>query len=54
MKTDVDVRFWPNVDGKGFLGHGRIALLENIEATGSISAAARATRMSYQAPRPAR
>lgn len=49
MKTDVDGRFWLNVEGKGFLGQGRIELLEQIEATGSISAAARAMGMSYKA-----
>jgi molybdate transport system regulatory protein len=49
MKTDVDGRFWLNVNGKEFLGQGRIALLEQIHATGSISAAARAMGMSYKA-----
>ncbi len=49
MKTEVDGRFWLNVEGKGFLGLGRIELLEQIEATGSISAAARAMGMSYKA-----
>lgn len=49
MKADVDGRFWLNVGGKGFLGLGRIDLLEQIEATGSIAAAARAMSMSYKA-----
>ncbi len=49
MKTHVDGRFWLNVEGKGFLGLGRIELLEQVEATGSISAAARAMGMSYKA-----
>jgi len=49
MKTDVDGRFWLNVNGKGFLGQGRIELLEQIHTTGSISAAARAMGMSYKA-----
>ena len=49
VKADVDGRFWLNVQGKGFLGLGRIELLEQIEVTGSISAAARAMGMSYKA-----
>jgi molybdate transport system regulatory protein len=49
MKPDVDGRFWLNVEGKGFLGLGRIELLEQIDASGSISAAARAMGMSYKA-----
>lgn len=49
MKTEVDGRFWLNVEGKGFLGQGRIELLEQIGAMGSISAAARAMGMSYKA-----
>ena len=49
MKTNVDGRFWLNIGGKGFLGLGRIELLEQIEATGSISAASRAMAMSYKA-----
>lgn len=49
MKADVDGRFWLNVEGKGFLGGGRIELLEQVAATGSISAAARAMGMSYKA-----
>jgi molybdate transport system regulatory protein len=49
VKTDVDGRFWLNVGGKGFLGQGRIELLERIEAVGSIAAAARAMGMSYKA-----
>jgi molybdate transport system regulatory protein len=49
VKADVDGRFWLNVEGKGFLGLGRIELLEQIEVTGSISAAARAMGMSYKA-----
>jgi molybdate transport system regulatory protein len=45
----VDGRFWLNVEGESFAGTGRIALLEGIEQTGSISAAARAMGMSYKA-----
>ncbi|AGA32655.1 DNA-binding domain of ModE / Molybdate-binding domain of ModE [Thioalkalivibrio nitratireducens DSM 14787] len=48
MRPDVDGRFWLNIEGKGFLGLGRIELLEQIGATGSISAAARKMGMSYK------
>lgn len=48
-QTDVDGRFWLNIDGRSFAGSGRITLLEQIQATGSISAAARAMSMSYKA-----
>ena len=34
-------------DGRGRVGHGKIALLEGIAQTGSIARAARALRMSY-------
>jgi molybdate transport system regulatory protein len=49
VKADVEGRFWLNVEGRGFLGLGRIELLERIEVTGSIAAAARAMGMSYKA-----
>ncbi|WP_422126344.1 TOBE domain-containing protein [Thioalkalivibrio sulfidiphilus] len=49
MKAHVDGRFWFNVSEKGFLGAGRIELLERIGQTGSISAAARSMGMSYKA-----
>ncbi len=42
-------RFWLSIDGHSFAGRGRISLLERIAETGSISAAARAMRMSYRA-----
>ncbi len=48
-QTDFDGRFWLNVAGRAFAGSGRITLLEQIHATGSISAAARAMGMSYKA-----
>lgn len=37
-----------DVDGRAALGHGKIRLLEEIAATGSISAAGRAMGMSYR------
>jgi len=49
MKPNVDGRFWLNVGDRGFLGLGRIALLEHIGVSGSISAAARVMGMSYKA-----
>lgn len=45
----VDGRLWLEKSGEAFLGHGRIALLKQIEQSGSISAAAREMGMSYKA-----
>ena len=45
----IDGRFWLTKDGKNFLGNGRIKLLQEIERTGSINAAAKAMKMSYKA-----
>lgn len=42
-------RIWLTRDGKNILGRGRVELLEHIQATGSISQAARAMKMSYKA-----
>ena len=44
----VDGRFWLTLDGKNFLGRGRIELLQRIRETGSISKAAKAMKMSYK------
>lgn len=49
MKPNVEGRFWLNFGARGFLGLGRIELLERIGALGSISAAARVMGMSYKA-----
>ena len=52
MKTaqlKADGRFWLTLDGKNFLGRGRIELLQRIRETGSISKAAKAMKMSYKA-----
>lgn len=49
LKSRVDGRLWIEKGGASFLGHGRIELLQQIAATGSISAAARAMGMSYKA-----
>lgn len=48
-KMAISGRFWLERGEQPFLGHGRIELLEQIAATGSISQAARAMGMSYKA-----
>ncbi|MDD5156933.1 TOBE domain-containing protein [Sulfurimonas sp.] len=45
----IDGRFWLTKDGQSFLGLGRIELLERIDKTGSILAAAKEMKMSYKA-----
>lgn len=45
----IDGRFWLTKDDQNFLGSGRIELLEQIQKTGSIHAAAKAMKMSYKA-----
>ena len=45
----ADGRFWLTLDGKSFLGRGRVELLQRIRETGSISKAAKAMKMSYKA-----
>jgi molybdate transport system regulatory protein len=45
----IDGRFWLTKEGQNFLGSGRIELLEQIERTGSMHAAAKAMKMSYKA-----
>lgn len=45
----IDGRFWLTKDDKNFLGSGRIELLERIDKTGSIHAAAKEMKMSYKA-----
>lgn len=45
----IDGRFWLTKEGQSFLGSGRIELLEKIDQTGSINAAAKAMKMSYKA-----
>jgi len=37
----ADGRFWLTLDGRNFLGRGRIELLQRIRETGSISRAPR-------------
>jgi molybdate transport system regulatory protein len=45
----IDGRFWLTKEGQSFLGAGRIELLERIDQTGSINAAAKEMKMSYKA-----
>lgn len=45
----IDGHLWFNRGEKGYLGGKRIELLEQIEATGSISQAAKAAKLSYKA-----
>ena len=45
----VDGQLWFNRGEKGYLGGKRIELLEQIEATGSISRAAKQIKLSYKA-----
>lgn len=42
-------RLWLDKDGKNFLGHGKVELLEKIKEHGSINKAAKAMKMSYKA-----
>ena len=49
LRLKADGRFWLTLDGRNFLGRGRIELLQRIRETGSISKAAKAMKMSYKA-----
>jgi len=46
---DVDGNIWIKKDNRGFIGHGRVELLQNIQIYGSISKAAKQMKMSYKA-----
>ena len=48
-RLKADGRFWLTLDGKNFLGRGRVELLQRIRETGSISKAAKTMKMSYKA-----
>lgn len=45
----ADGRFWLTLNGRNFIGRGRVELLQRIRETGSISSAAKAMKMSYKA-----
>lgn len=47
-KYTVQFRIWFFADEEKLLGKGRVELLERIEATGSITNAAKAMNMSYR------
>lgn len=49
VQLKADGRFWLTLDGRNFLGRGRVELLQRIRETGSISKAAKAMKMSYKA-----
>ena len=49
MQNNIDGRLWISKAEQNFLGKGRIELLEQIHRSGSISAAAKAMKMSYKA-----
>ncbi|WP_419771006.1 MAG: TOBE domain-containing protein [Candidatus Marinarcus sp.] len=46
---DVDGNIWIKKGDRGFVGRGRIELLQNIQIYGSISKAAKEMKMSYKA-----
>ena len=46
---DVDGNIWIKKDDRGFIGRGRVELLQNIQIHGSISKAAKQMKMSYKA-----
>ncbi len=46
---EVEGRIWVKENGKNFIGHGKVELLERIHKSGSISKAAKEMRMSYKA-----
>jgi len=48
MQMKIDGRIWLEDEGKAFVGHGRIELLERIRDSGSISEAAKSMKMSYK------
>ncbi|MDC7996643.1 winged helix-turn-helix domain-containing protein [Gilvibacter sediminis] len=48
MSLEIKSRIWIEKDGQTLLGHGRVQLLAAIEATGSLSAAAKSISLSYK------
>ncbi|CAM2856773.1 molybdenum-dependent transcriptional regulator [Helicobacter burdigaliensis] len=46
---EVEGRIWIKEQGKNFIGHGKVELLERISKSGSISKAAKEMKMSYKA-----
>ncbi|MFK2819279.1 LysR family transcriptional regulator [Flavobacteriaceae sp. LMIT009] len=48
MKYKIKSRIWIEADGNILLGEGRVALLQAIDETGSLSKAAKSLKMSYK------
>ena len=48
LEYQLDGRIWIAVNGEKVLGHGRVELLERIQASGSIRQAALQMKMSYK------
>lgn len=48
MEYKIKSRIWIEADGNVLLGEGRVKLLKAIEATGSLSKAAKSLGMSYK------
>ncbi len=46
---DIDGNIWIKKNNHGFIGHGRVELLKNIQIYGSISKASKTMKMSYKA-----
>ncbi|WP_299778596.1 LysR family transcriptional regulator [uncultured Formosa sp.] len=45
---EIKSRIWIEKDGKPFIGYGKIELLKKVESEHSITAAAKALKMSYK------
>ena len=45
---EIKSRIWIEKDGKPFLGYGKIELLKKVDSENSITAAAKALKMSYK------
>lgn len=48
QKYTIRTRFWIDLNQKPFIGLGRVKLLEEINKSGSITAAAKSLNMSYR------
>ena len=48
MKYKIKSRIWIEANDTGFLGEGRVRLLNAIEKTGSLSKAAKSLKISYK------
>ena len=48
MEYKIKSRIWIELDGKEFLGEGKVQLLRAIDQTGSLSKAAKSLNISYK------